>query len=91
MINSRLFSPHGCCNKAGLSDIRLTPARSMQIHDNAEAHIRSLQSLGISSDTYGFLLAPVLLAKLPSDMRLIITREVADPSLSMDTLLKNFS
>ena len=62
-----------------------------KLHDSAEAHIRSLQSLGIRSDTYGSLLAPVLLAKLPPDMRLIITREVADPSLSMDALFKNFS
>ena len=72
-----------------ISDRHLRDLR--KLYDNAETHIRSLQSLGISPDTYGSLLSPVLLTKLPPDMRLIISREVSGSSLNMDTLLKNFS
>ena len=53
-----------------------------KLYDSAETHIRSQQSLGISSDTYGSLLSPVLLAKLPPDMRLIISREIGDSNLN---------
>ena len=72
-----------------ISDRHLRDLR--KLFDNAETHIRSLQSLGISPDTYGSLLSPVLLSKLPPDMRLIISREVGSSSLNMDSLLKKFS
>ena len=72
-----------------ISDRHLRDLR--KLYDNAETHIHSLQSLGISPDTYGSLLSPVLLAKLPPDMRLTISREVSGSSLNMDALLKNLA
>ena len=75
--------------EAVISDRHLRDLR--RLYDSTETHIRSLHSLGISSDTYGSLLSPVLLTKLPPDMRLIISREVGDSNLDMDKLLKSFN
>ena len=60
------------------------------LFDETEAHLRSLRLLGISSDSYGSLLSLVLLAKLPPDLRLIVSREVADSDLDLDKLLNQF-
>lgn len=43
---------------------------SLQLfYDTMENHVRGLESLGRSHETYGDLLVPIVLAKLPSDMR----------------------
>ncbi len=36
--------------------------------DHTESHVQSLKSLGIEASSYGAILAPVLLSKLPSEM-----------------------
>ena len=41
-----------------------------QLYDTIEVHIRILQSLDVSSETYGMLLVPVLLSKIPEEIRL---------------------
>ena len=58
------------------------------LYDDVESHIRSLKTLGITPDSYGSLLAPVLLSKLPQELRLIISRKTADTELVIDDLLK---
>ena len=45
------------------------------IHDQISVHVRGLSSLGIASDEYGGLLIPVIMAKLPSEIRVHIARE----------------
>ncbi len=52
--------------------------------------MRSLKSLGIEAASYGALLSPVLLAKLPPDLRLIVSRKVSDSSIDIDVLLTTF-
>ena len=44
-----------------------------RLYDIVESHIRSLKSVGVASDTYGSLLSPVLLNKLPTELRLIVS------------------
>ena len=61
-----------------------------KLYDGTESHIRSLKSLGIEADTYGTLLSPVLLTKLPPDLRLIVSRKVSDSNLDIDALLETF-
>ena len=61
-----------------------------RLYDNTEAHVRSLKSLGIEASSYGALLSPVLLAKLPPELRLIVSRKVSDSNLDMDALLATF-
>ena len=49
-----------------------------RLYDDVESHIRSLKSLGVTPDSYGSLLSPVLLNKLPPELRLIVSRKVSD-------------
>lgn len=44
------------------------------LYDECEIQIRSLESLGVHSDTYGALLCPVLLQLIPDDLALGYTR-----------------
>ena len=44
------------------------------IYDSVEKNVRQLQNLGISSSTYGTILVPVILKKIPPDTKLIIFR-----------------
>ena len=53
-----------------------------RLYDNTESHVRSLKSLGIEAASYGALLSPVLLAKLPPELRLIVSRKVSDSNLN---------
>lgn len=61
-----------------------------RLYDTVESHIRSLWSLGIDFGSYGALLCPVLLNKLPQDVRLIISRSTSSTELNMDRLLSAF-
>ncbi len=49
--------------------------------------MRSLKSLGIEASS---ILAPVLLSKLPLDMRLIVSRRFSDTELDIEALLVAF-
>ena len=44
-----------------------------RLYDNTESHVRSLKSLGVEAASYGASLSPVVLAKLPPKLRLIVT------------------
>ena len=49
---------------------------SLQLfHDSIESHMRSLSSLGKSNDSYGALLVPIILGKLPTDTKKNIARD----------------
>ena len=45
-----------------------------QLLDKTEAAIRSLQGIGVSSETYGTFLTPVIIPKIPQELRLILSR-----------------
>ena len=45
------------------------------VHDTMNVHIRGLSSLGINPEQYGSLLVPIVMSKLPNDLRLRIARE----------------
>ena len=49
---------------------------SLQVfHDRLESHMRALQSLGKSSDTYCAMLTPMVLGNLPTDLRKQFARD----------------
>ncbi|XP_044184810.1 uncharacterized protein LOC122964955 [Acropora millepora] len=60
------------------------------LYDRVEAHVRALQALGIHCESYGKLLVPLLMEKLPPNMRLIISRAIDQPEWDLDVLLKAF-
>ena len=53
-----------------------------------EVHVRSLKSLGFSSDSYGSLLSSVLLSKLPQELRLIISRMTSEDDWALTALME---
>ena len=60
-----------------------------QLYDTIEVDMKGLQSLDVSSETYGMLLVPILLSKIPEEIRLIIGRKVKDDTRDLDTLITN--
>ena len=43
------------------------------LYDSVEAHVRGLWALGVTADSYGSFLTSILMSKLPSEIRLIIS------------------
>ena len=46
-----------------------------KLNDDLQAHTRSLDALGIDGDKYGVILTPLILSRLPQDIRLEWSRE----------------
>ena len=62
-----------------------------RLFDTTESHIRSLKSLGVEATTYGAMLSSVLLAKLPPDLRLLVSRKVSSSEeINIEDLLRLF-
>ena len=59
-----------------------------RLYDDVESHIRTPKLFGVAPDSYGALLSPMLLNKLPPELHLIISRKVPDSTLDVDSLLK---
>ena len=64
--------------------------RLRHLYDSVETRIRNLRSLGISSDSYGSLLASVLLNRLPPELRVIVTREITDEEWNLAKVMEIF-
>ena len=50
-------------------------------------YVDYIQSIGISSDQYGSLLIPIIMATLPNDVRLAIARKASSSVWKIDELL----
>lgn len=72
--------------EAVTSDTNLRALR--HLYDVIESQVHGLKSLGVASETYGSLLSSVLLAKIPKEIRLIISRKVGGGDWKLDQLLK---
>lgn len=67
----------------------LDMAAMRSLYDECEIQIRSLESLGVHSYTYGSLLCPVLLQLIPDDLALGYTRTLeADGEWKVPELIK---
>ncbi len=61
------------------------------LYDIVETHVRSLKSLGVEATSYGSMLTPVLLTKLPPDLRLIVSRKMlSDTETRIEDVLETF-
>jgi hypothetical protein len=56
-----------------------------KLYDSIETHIRSLANLNIESETYGTLLIPMILAKLPEEMQLLISGKVGKDDWKLES------
>lgn len=64
---------------------RLGPLR--YVYDKVSVQVRGLASLGVTSEMYGSLLIPIIMSKLPSDVRLEIARKSTNDVWKIDELL----
>ena len=68
-----------------------TPSNSAaslrQLYDTIESHIRGLQSLGKTKETFGDFLIPIVFGKLPSVVRRNLTRDHTSDEWNIDELL----
>ena len=59
-----------------------------KLHDAVESHVRGLRALGVPTGSYGSLLTSVLVSKLPSQIRLIVSREMTAGKWDLDLVMK---
>ncbi len=62
-----------------------------KLYDEIETNIRSLKSLGVQSEQYGTLLIPVVMSKLPEEIRLAISKSLNKENWELDKILELFS
>lgn len=58
------------------------------IFDQLNIHVRGLQALGVDSYQYGSLLIPIIMSKLPAEIRLIITRKTEKDVWQINEILE---
>ena len=58
------------------------------LYDTVESLVRGLRALGIDSESYGQLLSSILMNKLPTEMRLIISRELGGGKWNVDEMMR---
>ena len=76
-------------NLMGLEPVTSNNTKALRhLYDMVESNVRSLKSLGVAAETYGSLLCPVLVKKLPNELRLIIERKLGDEEWKMETVTK---
>ena len=59
------------------------------LYDRTEATVRSLTSVGVPVEKYGTILSPIIMSKLPNDLRLIISRKLPQ-EWELEGLLQHF-
>jgi len=64
------------------------PQSLRSVYDQITVHIRGLAALEITSEQYGSLLMPMIMSKLPSDIRLQVARELTDENWKIDKLME---
>ena len=60
------------------------------VYDSLETSIRNLSDLGVERETYGSLLINIIFERIPSELRVIISRTFKDDKWSLDGLMKCF-
>ena len=68
------------------SDIK----RVRMVYDQMEIKIRSLQALGIKAESYGSLLIPVVMEKIPEEFWLVISRKMKSDTWDVNELIEAF-
>ena len=70
-----------------ISNIReLNALRNM--YDKIEISVRNLNDLGVATNTYGSLLISILFERIPSELKLLISRKFKDENWTLEELLK---
>ncbi len=70
---------------SGCTGDRLTSLRF--VYDKIRAHVQGLAALGVSSEQYGSLLIPIIMSKMPNDIRLEIACKAKNDVWQIEELL----
>ena len=63
------------------------PSQLRFVYDKVSVHVRGLEALGVDARQYGSLLIPVIMAKLPQDVRVQIARNTTQDVWEIGALL----
>ena len=96
ILETRYSNKQLCISTYMENLVKMQPVTSMHdakgirtLYDKLEANLRVLDTLGISSSTYGDILIPVLIKKTPDELRLIITRQFDSETWNLVKILKS--
>jgi hypothetical protein len=64
------------------------PSQLRFVYDKISVSVRGLEALGVASSQYGSLLIPIIMSKLPSEIRLHIARNTVDEVWNITDLLE---
>ena len=64
------------------------PSTLRYIYGKINIHVRGLESLGVSANQYGSILIPIIMDKLPSDVKLQIARKTTGEVWEINELLE---
>ena len=63
------------------------PSQLRFVYDKVSVHVRGLEALGVDASQYGSLLIPIIMAKLPQDVRVQIARNTTQDVWKIGALL----
>ena len=63
------------------------PYQLRYLFDRIRVQIRGLETMGVATETFGSLLIPIIMSKLPSEMRLHISRQLESNGWDIEKLL----
>ena len=61
-----------------------------KVYDQAETQVRSLENVGVDQKSYGSLLVPFLMSKLPDELKLLIARQFGKNIWEITEIMKLF-
>ena len=64
--------------------------RFRNLYDKIESNIRGFMGLGINKEQYGPMLIPLIMGKIPSEFRLMISRKFEKGTWDINGLLETF-
>ena len=77
--------------------LRLEPVTSIhnlkglrQLFDAVESNVRGLKALGVAASSYGGLLSPIQISRLPSELRLLLSRELKEDEWNLESVKEIF-
>ena len=69
------------CSSGKVHDLR-------KVYDKINVNVRGLEALGVKSEQYGSLLIPVIMSKLPTELRIQVARKTADELWKIDDIIE---
>ena len=59
-----------------------------RLFDTVESNVRGLRALGVAASSYGGLMSSILMGRLPSELRLIVSRELSEDEWNLETMME---